>query len=117
MAGQFKTTDTVFRSGPYKRAHNAWKKKLLGMYTGKRALLPGEVTDHHTCDFGQWYFKEGKSRFGQLATFRAIDEKHQQVHKTAREVAELFHQGKKKEARNSFMDLKNVTHDLFTLLD
>ncbi len=39
-----------------------------------------DITDHHSCNFGQWYQTEGKQAFGQNSSFSQIDQPHKKVH-------------------------------------
>ena len=117
MGEAFVTSHKGFRAGAAKRAHNAWKKKLSDMLTGKTPLAPSDVSDHHRCDFGNWYFNEGQSLYGSLGTFRAIDQKHEAVHKAAKRISALFQEGKKQEANALFLEFRGITQNLFELLE
>ena len=118
LTDQFKLNkDGRFYASSVKLAHSAWKKKLSDMLTGKISLSPSEITDHHTCEFGKWYRGEGRDKYGQKETFKAIGPRHEKVHETARQIAELFQEDKKEDARILFSDFKDITNDLFALLD
>lgn len=117
MADGFTTSDTGFRAGSAKRAHNAWKKQLSDMLTGKASLDPAAISDHRRCEFGTWYFNEGQALYSSISTFKAIDKKHEEVHKTARRIATLFREGKKEEAETLFLEFRQTTHTLFELLE
>ncbi len=54
--------------------------------TIKVAGLKTQVTDHNNCGFGKWYHGHA-SAYGHIAAFKAIDDPHQMVHKTAQMVA------------------------------
>ncbi|MDA8256767.1 MAG: CZB domain-containing protein, partial [Betaproteobacteria bacterium] len=45
-----------------------------------------DVSNHHQCALGQWYDAQGKATFGDLATFRAIEPIHAQLHTVARQI-------------------------------
>lgn len=81
-----------------KSDHMLWKKRLTEMLLGRSELRADEVTDHHTCRFGKWYYSEGQKMYGSLPAFRAIEEPHQRIHETAKRVVELYHGGRKSEA-------------------
>ena len=106
-----------FIAGPIKAAHSVWKKRLADMFVGKASLNPNQITDHHSCEFGRWYFGEGNRQFGTLPTFKEVDSYHEQVHKTARNIAQMWHEGRQDEAYEAFKGFSELTKKLFDLLD
>jgi len=117
LTDQFKLSDEQFRVGPIKLAHSLWKQKLSDMLAGRIPLSPSQVTDHHDCEFGRWYFTEGRDKYGQSNTFKMIDDQHEKVHTTARQIALLFNDGKKEDANLLFSEFKSITGRLFEMLD
>ena len=118
LTGQFKLVDDGrFHAGPIKLDHSTWKKKIADMLSDRTSLAPDQVTGHHACDFGKWYFNEGQEKYGQNSTFKAIDPYHEKVHTTARKIARLYQEGKNEEAKALFMEFKKITQSLFELLD
>ena len=118
LTGQFKLRDDGrFHAGEVKLAHNIWKKKLSDMLAGELSLSPSDITAHHDCEFGKWYFGDGKDKYGQNSVFKAIDSSHAKVHDTAREIARLFNDGEKEKARDLFSEFKGITDKLFDMLD
>ncbi len=118
LTDQFKLRDDGrFHAGVVKLAHNTFKKKLSDMLAGKLSLSPSGIVAHHDCEFGQWYFSDGKDKYGQNSVFKAIDSQHEKVHETAREIARLFNDGEKEKARDLFSEFKGITDKLFDMLD
>jgi methyl-accepting chemotaxis protein len=117
LTGQLKFSDERFHAGPIKFAHGKWKKKLSDLITGQTELDPSEITDHYSCEFGQWYFGDGKQKYGQLNTFKAIDDFHEKVHTSARTIAQLVKDGNNEDAKDLFIKFKDHTDNLFTMLD
>ena len=114
---EFLLLDEGFDGGFIKAAHALWKKKLSDMLHGKSDLKPEEISDHHACDFGKWYFSEGLEKFGHLNSFQSIDPVHEKVHTTAKEISRLFHAGKKASAEKLFEEFFSITENLYELLD
>ncbi|MEQ8788377.1 MAG: methyl-accepting chemotaxis protein [Pirellulaceae bacterium] len=106
-----------FESASIKTAHNAWKSKLADLLAGRSSLDPSEVSSHKNCKFGKWYFVEGRTQFGDNATFKEIDVYHEKVHEMAREIAQLVKDEARELAANRFHDFQGVTAHLFKLLD
>ncbi|GEM_PF-2177705 len=118
LTNQFKLSDDGrFRADHVKLGHSAWKKKLSDFLAGKISLAPSEITTHHDCEFGKWYFSEGKDKYGQSTVFKAIDSRHEKLHTTAREIAQLFADDKKEDARSLFSEFRGITDSLFNMLD
>jgi len=78
-----------------KTDHMLWKKRLVDMVLGHEQIAPEDVTDHHNCRLGKWYYSEGQQEYGQHAAFTALDRPHAEVHKLAREIVEKFNNGDK----------------------
>ena len=118
LTDQFKLLDDGrFHAIAVKLAHGTWKNKLSDMLAGKISLSPSDVDAHHDCEFGQWYFGEGKDKYGQNKVFQAIDSQHEKVHKTASEIIRLFNDGEKEKAWDLFLKFKGITNKLFNMLD
>ncbi len=100
-----------------KSDHMLWKKRLTEMLLGRTEMRPNEVSDHHSCRFGKWYYSEGKARYGNETAFRAIEEPHRIIHETARRVVELHAAGKKTEAEALVDSLTDPTAAVIGHLD
>lgn len=117
MMARFTITQSGFVAGPVKLAHSQWKKRLSDLMNGRQSLQPSQVSDHHFCDFGKWYFGEGQNRFSALTIFQEIDSQHQKVHDLAREIAQLHLDGEVAQALQQFHEFHAVTGQLFLMLD
>ncbi|HPD30157.1 MAG TPA: methyl-accepting chemotaxis protein [Phycisphaerae bacterium] len=117
LVGQFNIGQTEFSAAPIKAAHSEWKRKLAELLAGQASLDPSEVTDHHSCQFGKWYFGEGMQRFGHLSSFKSIDAQHAEVHRVAKEIAHSYKEGHKNKAAEQFREFYALTAELFAKLD
>ena len=117
IAMRFRTSNDRFEAAPVKAAHNLWKTRLEDLLAGRQSLAPSEVSDHHQCTFGKWYFSQGTELYGHLDVFKAIDHKHEKVHETARQIAHLCAENRKQEAAELFESFRELTDSLFSLLD
>jgi len=100
-----------------KSDHMLWKKRLTELLLGRAQIRSSEVTDHHSCRFGKWYYSDGKAMYGSLAAFRAIEEPHRQIHAIARQVVELHEAGNKTEAQRLVEQLTGPTAQVLAHLD
>ncbi|MGQ9650153.1 MAG: methyl-accepting chemotaxis protein [Phycisphaerae bacterium] len=117
LVGQLNTGQTEFSAAPVKAAHSEWKRKLAEMLSGQASLDPSEVTDHHNCKFGKWYFGEGMQRFGHMSVFKDIDKDHAQLHGVAKQIVEAYKAGHKTQASEQFREFYAITAALFAKLD
>ncbi len=68
-----------------KAAHLSWKTRLRSFLDGKATLRESEAVSHMDCKFGQWYYSEGKQKYGQMSEFRQIEGPHELLHAKVRE--------------------------------
>jgi len=78
-----------------KADHMLWKKRLFDMLLGQEHIAAHEVTDHHNCRLGKWYYSDGKQEFGTHSEFTTLERPHAEMHRLAREVVEKFNGGDK----------------------
>jgi methyl-accepting chemotaxis protein len=100
-----------------KSDHMLWKKRLTEMLLGRSQMRASEVTDHHSCRFGKWYYSEGQQLYGNQPAFRAIEEPHRIIHATARQVVELYERGDKTEAQHLVDELTRPTAEVLGQLE
>jgi len=83
--------------------------------------LHKEFTNHHTCQFGQWYDGEGESQFAHSKSFHAIKEPHAIVHKKVSDSFELLKNDNflknEKNIKVNFMQMEEASEKFFTLMD
>ncbi|HTY98319.1 MAG TPA: CZB domain-containing protein, partial [Rhodocyclaceae bacterium] len=53
-------------------------------------VLPRNVANHHGCNFGRWYQREGFAHYSHMEEFRQIGPLHQKVHEDAARIADLL---------------------------
>ncbi|MBF0197386.1 MAG: CZB domain-containing protein, partial [Planctomycetes bacterium] len=70
----------AFCANVVKAAHSTWKIRLNALLLGCGKIDLKEVTSHRNCQFGQWYFSEGKNKFGEINIFSDIDPVHEKIH-------------------------------------
>lgn len=107
----------VFNIEKAKLAHNMWKLKLLKLVEGELEMDPSELVDHTQCYLGKWYYSQGKEHCGHLDSFRAIEAPHIELHKLAREIYDLVKAGKKDEAAEKLIRVKEVASSIVSNLD
>jgi methyl-accepting chemotaxis protein len=118
LIGRFKLLKAgAFDPGPIKVAHQGWVSRAAGLLSGQQTLSADEVTDHHHCKFGNWYYNEGMKQCGNLAVFRALEAPHANLHSGVREIAQLVATGRRDEASQEFEALVKISHTVCQKLD
>ncbi|UFZ06598.1 methyl-accepting chemotaxis protein [Bradyrhizobium ontarionense] len=100
-----------------KADHVIWKKRLVDMSVGRLQLKADELSDHHNCRLGKWYYGEGGQRFAGTPAFRALEQPHEAVHRHGKEAARLFGSGRIDEALNEIGKVEVASTDVLAALD
>lgn len=100
-----------------RKAHNQWKIRLGLMLCGLDEVELSELKSDQNCAFGKWYHGEGKQAYGSNRHFQAIDEPHRLVHELAEKIVDRRMAGKRAEALEAYLELKQLTKELFSHLD
>ncbi|MGA3115346.1 MAG: methyl-accepting chemotaxis protein [Syntrophobacteraceae bacterium] len=118
LIGRFKlNNDGTFDPGPIKMAHQAWVSRAANLLAGKQSLDASEVTDHHLCKFGKWYYGEGTKECGHLDIFKSLESPHAEIHAKTREIAQFVATGKRTEASAKLQELMTTSRGLCQKLD
>jgi len=77
--------------------HLLWASKVNKLLTDENETVLNVQTDPHKCDFGKWYYSEGRKHAESLAPelkslFDEIEEPHLHLHESATKINDVFHQ-------------------------
>ncbi|MBI9052855.1 MAG: CZB domain-containing protein [Bacteroidales bacterium] len=77
--------------------HLQWASKVNKLLTDENETVLNVQTDPHKCDFGKWYYSEGRKHAESLAPelkslFDEIEEPHLHLHESATKINNVFHQ-------------------------
>jgi EAL domain-containing protein (putative c-di-GMP-specific phosphodiesterase class I) len=98
--------------------HLHWIKRVVMALDGSNlSLTPAQLTDHHQCRFGHWYDGHGKTHYGHLPEFLAIESVHQKVHNVGPAIIRLRDEGRITEARAACSELLALKDQILKLLD
>ena len=100
-----------------KADHVIWKKRLVDMAVGREQLRAEELSDHHSCRLGKWYYGDGSVPVRGRPAFAALEEPHRLVHEHGKRAAALFHAGKLDEALAAIELVETASADVVRLLD
>lgn len=82
--------------------HRQWLASLRNWMShdpDHRAEAP--QLDGHECNFGHWYYGEGRNRYGHLPAYRAAESLHDRVHRLARQLVNQCESGDIRACRES----------------
>lgn len=97
--------------------HRYWTERVLTNLDDPRdRTTPESLLDYRQCRFGQWYYDEGASHFHSLSEFHALDEVHQNVHRTAARLLEHHRSGMAVEADAAKAQLQTLQQQMLSLL-
>jgi methyl-accepting chemotaxis protein len=113
---KFRTEKALFDIGKVKAAHMQWRSRLEAVLNGKQALRPEEVASDRECEFGKWYYGEGRV-LNDRSSFKEVGDLHAKVHQHAKKIAELVQQGNKEAAKSLMQEFESVREQFFTALD
>jgi methyl-accepting chemotaxis protein len=88
---KLKITNAVIQLA--KSDHMFWKKRLIDMILGRDSIDISEVTDHHNCRLGKWYYSNGQTEFGSCSSFKDIESPHADMHRLAKQAVTKFNAG------------------------
>lgn len=69
------------------------KLNVYKVYLGISNLRPEDLPDEKHCRLGEWYYGEGREKFSQLRSYKALEEPHRLVHEHAKRALELYYAG------------------------
>ncbi len=100
-----------------KSDHLMWKKRLTELLLGRVNIRPEEVSDHHHCRLGKWYYGIGMQNYGHIPEFSKLEEPHAQVHAMAREIVKLHEQQQDTQALAKLRQLEGLTTTVINSLE
>lgn len=111
--------NNIMRFTSAKIDHIIFKNSVYGAVMKEQYV---EMPDHNTCNFGKWYNKEIKEKFGTLESFKQIDPFHARVHDAAKKNLEIIKTQKinsenKNEIIQNFTVMEEASASLFELID
>lgn len=110
---QFTTKDIIRIA---KTDHLLWKWRVYNVLLGIEKINPNDVSSHHDCQLGSWYFNEAPAGIRTTPAFAKLDNPHQEVHQLAKLTIEQYNNGYLDKAIESFRELDQASHNVIELL-
>ncbi|QDL96721.1 chemotaxis protein [Rhodopseudomonas palustris] len=100
-----------------KADHIAWKKRLADMAAGRSRLSSTELTDHHACRLGKWYYGDTSLGSRTNPAFAALEGPHALVHEHGKAAARLIQSGDLAGAMAEIDQVGHASKDVLRLID
>ena len=100
-----------------KADHVMWKKRLADMAVGRISLKADELSDHHSCRLGKWYYGDASRQMRSHPAFAALETPHTEVHEHGKRAARLFEQGDLAGALKEIAQVETASAEALRLLD
>jgi EAL domain-containing protein (putative c-di-GMP-specific phosphodiesterase class I) len=98
--------------------HQQWVRRVTGFLDGRAlALSDQELTDQHCCRFGQWYYGQGRLRYGHMPEYAEVEAIHDAVHRVGPEIVRLFNAGQTEAARGRLPELLGLRDAILARLE
>ncbi len=104
---QFKLREARFDIAAVKMAHLQWRIKLESIFHGIQSLSAEEVTTHHDCDFGKWYYSPEGQKLKSFPAYAIVGQHHENVHTYVRRIVEMINKGEKKQASSLLTEFES----------
>ena len=108
----------------FKLDHIIYKNRVVyrNFFNGR---IENPYVDEHNCDFGKWYYSEGKKLYGSSPVYSKIERPHKTIHDYSKRIIELVNRPDfdefllrhQDEIYNEFKKLEETSEELFKLLD
>jgi methyl-accepting chemotaxis protein len=100
-----------------KADHVIWKKQLCDMAVGRAKLRADELSDHHSCRLGKWYYSDASQGSRGNAAFTRLEKPHALVHEHGKQAARLMQSGDLNAALKEIQCVDAASKDVLRLLD
>ena len=98
-------------------AHLAWKGKIRGFLDGFIQMDVNQAVSHHDCVLGKWLDSEGREKYRHFHQMGNLDQIHETMHNTIREIISLQKDGRESEAEERYLKIVEYSKQVVGYLD
>jgi methyl-accepting chemotaxis protein len=99
-----------------KMAHRSWRLKLRSFLDGGENIDRKGLASHRDCELGKWIYGGGMDAYSHLQEMQELETKHQHMHSLVKQVVELKHAGKVREAEQEFSRVCEAAEEVVALI-
>jgi len=110
---------SVKRSFPIVKSilqHLLWVIKARGIIDGKLNIESSSVTDHHSCDLGQWIYTVADESYKKSRYFHSLENEHELLHAKVKDIIQSTKTDSAAKRENRYNELLEVSEEVVKLL-
>lgn len=96
--------------------HLLWKWKVYNMMLGIEDITTDQLTSHHACRLGKWYYSDLPASITNKDVFQRLEAPHRRVHECAKEAVECYNRGDIAGAERAAANLEEASEEVVQLL-
>lgn len=96
--------------------YNSWMIKYTNAVFNRNIDILQDFRNHSDCDFGKWYYGNGKEMFKGNATFHSLEKPHKQLHETGRKIISTLESGQTEIAKEWLVAFENQSEKMNRIL-
>ncbi|GBD39499.1 Methyl-accepting chemotaxis protein McpQ [bacterium HR37] len=98
--------------------HRIWQNRVISSVKGlaTQGVSVAQLRDHRGCKLGKWYYEEGKSIYGNVPAFKALEEPHRRLHSLQREALLAYNGGDKKKTEDFCRSMEEALNQFVSLI-
>ena len=100
-----------------KTKHLQFKSRLRSILFGEILEDENPVLSHTECPVGKWIYSHALFTYQDIPELQDLEKVHQQIHLIARQLINLYKQGKIEQSREGLFEMESVADDLILLLE
>jgi methyl-accepting chemotaxis protein len=99
--------------------HKIWQNRVTSCVRGfaKQGLDANQLRDHTSCKLGKWYYEEGRRVYGNMPSFKAVEEAHRKLHSLQKEALLAYNGGDRKKAEGFCNIMEETSNQLASIID
>jgi len=95
----------------------AWKKHLSDMIAGRIDIDPEDLSNHHNCRLGKWYYSDEGRALSHLPAYRNLETAHKVIHEHGINAAKALKNGDKDKAIELLRAVDEASVEVIQCLD
>ena len=99
-----------------KTKHLQFKSNLRSVLFGETLENENQIVSHTDCPVGKWIYEHALTTYIDLPELIELEKVHERIHNVARELLNLYKNGKVEEARNGLNKMECVAEELILML-
>jgi hypothetical protein len=100
-----------------KSSHIRWRSYAQALVAGLDVREDNAPIHHQSCQFGRWYYGEGRRLFGRLEIYRDIEVPHEILHHIYERIYQSVAKGRQAEAKSLLDQMVGVSRTLLEALE